>query len=464
MPPSRPLRVLLAAALLSGGLAAAPTPSTAGPLDDPCRELGAPERACRTAQVVAEGIAQTCRVAAPDATCSTVDGEPIDRAAVAAFAAGPTAEALRLQSRLGDTLPLRDAVFVATHNSYNSAAYTPSLAGLDPNQRHTLFDQLELGARGLELDLVTGFNPATGRQEPLLCHTVCSVNDRPVAEGLEEIAAWLEAHPDEVVVIDVQDGISGASQYDLAAEAFEQVLGDLLVRPATPCGPLPLDTSRDEMRASGGRVLVYAGCGAGAGWGRVAHSSSLRSQSKAEGFEGFPACREGDAATRYTTRWTRHWEDRTWVAAMAGTTGTLIDDEVARAMTDCGLNMPSLDRLGPDDSRHDDLLWSWPVDGPGEDGDCAVLGTDGRFAATGCDTPLPVACRAAVGAWTVLPEPSSQSDAAGACRAAGAGAHDVPRTGWEAAQLREARTTAGVEGAVRLAYTRTAGTWAPVSR
>ncbi|MFP5308462.1 MAG: hypothetical protein ACLGIR_02665 [Actinomycetes bacterium] len=464
MQPSRALRVLLAALVLAAGLAAAPAPTPAGPLDDPCRELGAPERACRTVQVVAEGLAQTCRVAAADGTCATLDGDPIDPAEVAAFAAGPVAESLRLQSRLGDVLPLRDAVFVSTHNSFNAAAYTPSLAGLDPNQRHTMHAQLELGARGLELDLVTGPNPATGRQEPLLCHSVCSVNDRPLAEGLEEIARWLEANPDEVLVIDVQDGISGAAQYDLAAAAFEAVLGDLLVRPSTPCAPIPLETSRDDIRASGARVLVYAGCGAGAAWGAVAHSSSPRSQSKADGFEGFPACREGDAASRYATRWTRHWEDTTWLAAMAGTTGVLIDDRVAREMTDCGLNMPSLDRLVPDDTRYDDLLWSWSVDGPGTEGDCAVLGTDRGFGATGCDEPLPVACRDASGRWTVLRTSSAQADAADACTAAGAGRFDVPRSGWEAVQARLARDAAGVDGPVRLAYTRDAGEWTPVSR
>src|SRR5205085_3835219 len=74
--------------------------------------------------------------------------------AVTAHEASWLGQALELQHRLGDGLPLRDAMWVGTHNSFNTAAKVPpSLSNLDSNQHVSLVDQLRLGVRSLEVDI-----------------------------------------------------------------------------------------------------------------------------------------------------------------------------------------------------------------------------------------------------------------------------------------------------------------------
>src|ERR687883_279318 len=60
--------------------------------------------------------------------------------------------ALDTQYELGSALPLRNAPWIGTHNSFNSSSEPPTLSGLDNNQVLSLPDQLDIGVRSLELD------------------------------------------------------------------------------------------------------------------------------------------------------------------------------------------------------------------------------------------------------------------------------------------------------------------------
>ncbi|MFM2244947.1 MAG: hypothetical protein RL071_1021, partial [Pseudomonadota bacterium] len=41
-----------------------------------------------------------------------------------------------------------------------------------------------------------------------LCHSACSLGSRPLVEALRGVAAFLDAHPDDLIVIIFQDGIA----------------------------------------------------------------------------------------------------------------------------------------------------------------------------------------------------------------------------------------------------------------
>src|SRR4051794_37516564 len=75
--------------------------------------------------------------------------------ATPAFAAEAwTQRALALQYELGSDMPLRNAPWAGTHNSFNSSAEMgPTLSAMDSNQGLPLQDQLALGIRSLELDV-----------------------------------------------------------------------------------------------------------------------------------------------------------------------------------------------------------------------------------------------------------------------------------------------------------------------
>ena len=60
---------------------------------------------------------------------------------------------LGLERALQINTPLKDATFLHTHNSYNSSKYTTAFSYLDPNQNETIYDQLRMGVRAIELDV-----------------------------------------------------------------------------------------------------------------------------------------------------------------------------------------------------------------------------------------------------------------------------------------------------------------------
>jgi hypothetical protein len=196
--------------------------------------------------------------------------------------------ALRLQSRLDEDQPLRLSLVPHTHNSGNATAYRPTLSTADPNQRYTVFDQLRMGIRGIELDLHWHVHPSGtpetdfkavvechGRTEgagPLVIHLGCTA-DRLAEEGLAELAAFLAVpgNEREVVLLYLENQLDGDPRaHEQISDAIERHLGDLVARPPAgqPCATLPYDTSRADLLAAGHQVLVVGNCGP-ASWGTL---------------------------------------------------------------------------------------------------------------------------------------------------------------------------------------------------
>jgi hypothetical protein len=149
--------------------------------------------------------------------------------AVAAHEASWLGRALELQHRLGDALPFRDAMWVGTHNSFNTVSNSPpSLSNQDSNQHLSLVDQLRLGVRSLEIDVHWAPSLETGgAKAPVVCHgrppselnAGCTV-ERLLADELAPVAAWLadDDHAGDVLLLYVEDQIDEAAGYVAAAE------------------------------------------------------------------------------------------------------------------------------------------------------------------------------------------------------------------------------------------------------
>ena len=135
-------------------------------------------------------------------------------AACEAFAAAK----LVFQYALGNDLPLRDAPWVGTHNSFNSIAEMGNtLSDTDSNQQLSLLDQLSIDVRSIELDV----HSFTGRQ--VVCHARgadqghagCSV-EKDFATVLDEIGGWLRAHRDQVLLLYLEDNLDDQADHDAA--------------------------------------------------------------------------------------------------------------------------------------------------------------------------------------------------------------------------------------------------------
>jgi hypothetical protein len=186
---------------------------------------------------------------------------------------------------------LDEVVFAGTHNSF-AASEQPGW--YFASQRYPISRQLEDGIRALLLDIHFGvYDAATGRvrtdlgaegsdrnkvaaqvparalrvadriaggvglgrlsgsPEPYLCHTLCELGADPLHRELEAIRGFLERHPDEVLIVIVEDYVPPA----LIERAFEQAGLARYVATLDRHQPLP---TLGELIARGRRLVVFA--------------------------------------------------------------------------------------------------------------------------------------------------------------------------------------------------------------
>src|SRR3954451_21840704 len=429
-------------------LAAAPAAHAApdGPLADQCAQVdGHLVTPCYGADVLGRDAEAHCRAAG---ACAS------DEQAIAAYEGSWTHRALAFQERLSRTVPLREAPWIGTHNSFNSIAEMgPTLSDTDSNQRLRLTDQLREDMRSLELDLHWLPSPyAGGQNAPVVCHgegnAGCTI-ERPLGPVLDEIAGWLHGHRDAVVLLYLEDQLDGADAHDAAAATIRTSLGSMVYAPPAGgrCTPLPLSLTKADVLARGAQVVIVSGCGAGAAWPGVAFDWSSHVEERPHGYQDFPRCGPDYDRATYDARLVRYYEDSTWLTTAASNAGqATVDDGItpatAAAMTRCGVDLISLDQLQPGDARLPALVWSWAPGEPAAASGCVVQRADSRWTSAPCQARRPAACRRPDGTWTATgPVPSAEAPRA--CREAGA-AFATPRTGYENARLRVAAGDAPV--------------------
>ena len=356
--------------------------------------------------------------------------------------------ALADQYELASPLPLRNAPWIGTHNSFNSPAEMgPALSAQDSNQRITLIDQLDAGIRSLELDVHWFPSPTSGGFAPVVCHATgehagCTI-EKPLATVLDGIAGWLRERPDQVILLYLEDHLDSEQGYDAAAAVVEEKLGGVLYRPrGGGCVPLPLDDTRAAVRDAGAQVVIVSKCGQGSAWPAVAFDwSNTHEEERPRGFQDFPGCGPDFTRAEYDATLIRYFEDSTRLTNTGAATGAATRDdgitvETAGAMARCGVDLVGMDQVERTDPRFAALVWSWAPGQPKRSRGCAAQ-FDGRWYALRCSRRLRVACRTADGRWRVPSRLTRWSRAESTCRRRAA-SFAVPRTGYEAQQLRVA--------------------------
>ncbi len=438
-------------------------------LADGCVEFSpAPQPLCAFVDTALAGLAAFCRrLPAPPEFCALLDGELIAERQLQLYEQSSVHRALLQQYELNAAQPLNDALFPATHNSFNwtNANTPPTLSGNDPNQRYSMVDQLRLDIRGLELDVHWFPSLTGGGFAPILCHGNTAhfgcTTERPVAEGLREIRGWLEAHPGQVIVIDLQEQLSEAQDdasqsFPVTAAVFEQEWGkdssrDLIYRPGdhgkTCADGIPLDVSVEDIRAAGRQIVIYTtGCDRDPVWAGLIHGQNGREQDSAAGIGAgaadfvYPQCyfeRE-----LYDSSWVRFFEDSTFVGAATGA-GPEITPALLREMVRCGAQMPSLDMLRPDKPQLQNFVWSWAPGQPltSHTQNCAMHNAEGFFQAEACTLHARHACRRN-GVWQISTAAGGWDAGSASCAALG-GEFAVPRNGLSNELLKEAKAAAG---------------------
>lgn len=379
-----------------------------------------------TAQAQTEACAQASPIALPCVALEKV-AEALARTtpAVDEYTRSWTHRAARFQSRLGDRVPLRDAAFLGTHNSFNSVAEGLTVSHGDSNQKMTLTQQLDVDMRSLELDLhLVGGQVLVchgrGRAE---LHFGCT-NEAGFAEVLAPVAAWLKAHPDEVLLLYLEDHVEDDAAYAGVVKTLTDSLKIQRPDPAKAsdkgCTTLPLDLTRGQVRAAGNQVLIVGDCAKG--WASVVHEwGSVHVEGgSTPRYKPFPACDATYTRAVYTQKLVRYFEDSTLVATIVDPTTPAVNPDrltphKVRAMTDCGVGLFGFDQLLPGDGRVEASLWSWATDEPRSGSGCARTNGEGRWVGASCTEKHRAAC-ARDATWTLTPRAVAYAQAGKACR------------------------------------------------
>lgn len=321
------------------------------------------------------------------------------------FNASWAGRSLAAQRVLDREAPLAECNIIGTHNSFNSAAYSTATSYLDPNQIDSIFNQLRMGVRSIELDVhwtskMEG--PVSFPDRLLLCHGTsahigCSLNDRYFAEGLDEIAAWLGTSDSEgqVLILHIEDHMEGQH-----GEAFAQVSQRIgaHVYPSGGCRDIPGSLTKADVLAAGKKILIWneGGCTGDAGWNGMVFT----------GLGGL----------------SRVWEDSTTIGGIFGSGAPIGDSDVVNYFAG-GTNIVDLDQLHQNDSRLLAAIWSWDAGEPNDLGgseDCAVQHANSRWNDDGCEAQRVFACENEVtGSWAVSSLAAGWGSGALACDALG---------------------------------------------
>jgi hypothetical protein len=461
----------IALAGANGGAVPAACYSATAPAPDPHAQLP-----CKLVGGVDSQAGANCRIVDDaDRTCSTVDGRDVDAAEIAAYQQSWAHRALSLQNALTATAPLIDEQLPHTHNSFNASAYSlptdgslpsyyPTLTNQDPNQVYSLADQLNMDVRVIELDLHWVPSPygspvthgywvtlchGDGEQAPVVgayVHVGCS-DDRPAQDGFAEVRRWLDQHPDQFLLIYLEnqlypaDPVASETQaHDTAAALLQQAFGRLVYRPrnVTPghCADIPYGTSEQAMAATGARVLLLGNCGPGAWSSLVFQRGAAWDESGDPTTYDAKACARDQQLRAADTTFRREFEDSTFVTAATGTPRPPVTPAQVATMARCGVNIIGLDQLRPQDGRLAAQVWSWAPGQPTQWGYCALLDGHGRFESTGCEGRGQGACRTTTGDWRITSKEIYPEAAQRECAHEFAGSRfSVPVNGYSDAQL-----------------------------
>jgi hypothetical protein len=187
--------------------------------------------------------------------------------------------------------PLNEVIFPGTHNSF-AASDQPGWHFA--SQTYPIARQLQDGIRAFLVDIHYGvYDPATGRvrtdltaegsdrnkvaklvpasalrvadrvaggvglgtlkgkPEPYLCHTLCELGAEPLDRELDGLAAFLREHPDQVVVVIVEDYVPPSTiKQAFGSAGLTRYVATLKLHATLP--------TLGELIESGHRLLVFA--------------------------------------------------------------------------------------------------------------------------------------------------------------------------------------------------------------
>lgn len=369
-------------------------------------ELDEPERQAIT-------LGQT----APESENVMLEVEPVDE---------PVAECqgnCHLEIELAKTVPLRHQQWLGSHNAYNSK-------GIFKNQYWNITQQLNAGIRVLELDL-------HGRlllDKVRVCHGIsantCLLNPlgvRNYQELLTEIKTWSDNHPDQLLLIELENHVK---KEKLVLQPLQNTFKDLIYANSERLKGWH-DETPAQILAKGKRIIV-----ADFGSNRfdnklIWDENELFTNNQSKDFQ--PGCKVkgqsmGDKLWGF-------YDDKTYRKGNPMTPTNIAE------FLNCNTRYLKIDRLNTQILDATRFTWDKSLLPAGES--CASLRAgNSRWQAQTCTKPAPVACLKPQNRydWKITQKQGSWAEAESLCQAEfGPEFHfEVPRTFYQQHSLKSA--------------------------
>ncbi|WDE14212.1 phosphatidylinositol-specific phospholipase C domain-containing protein [Thalassomonas haliotis] len=379
-----------------------------------------------------------------------------------------SSQALTHQYRLQQHEPIVAGVIAGTHNSYSSNAYHLKLA---ENQNLSITEQLNAGARILELDLwrtrAVEYGAVYLCHSKVTCGSVINGGDYIYLDtALKEISSWTRENPDQILIIKLENQMDD-DDYHLFSESVQRQIGDIIYRPPEAashrqCQNFPVALTPAQMLAQGKQVIFYGASACNSksyNWvfkGTNPEKSADRVKDNRSALLG---CSDHSAG-RFALFYDQAEEDY-------GTDHYIPTDMIA-GLSACGGSAFGFDWLTADDNRMKAALWSWAQDQPdnqpsdaGSGNATCAVSSNSRFYDEDCSLSFAYACSNKQAQWQITRGKGSWQNGEAVCRAEyGANFHfDVPRTAGQNKQAEAARHFEGQDYWLNYAYSANEKLW-----
>ncbi|MGI9280682.1 MAG: ricin-type beta-trefoil lectin domain protein [Endozoicomonas sp.] len=343
-----------------------------------------------------------------------------------------TSQALAMQRQLDNHSPIINNNILGTHNTYNSEVYRNALRYHDPQQKFSIYDQLRMGARFIELDAHwtahTHGAPWKWGTDLLLCHSGigkelgdldigCSLKDRRLTDGLQEVRQWLDSNPNEVIILYIEDHTNG--KHSVLRQQLNGKLGGKIFH-SGGCKAIGDTLTKSQVLEAGKQVILWKDKG-------CANDGEL-----------------ANMAFNSLGKVSRIWEDGTTIAKIVDlfTSGGGVDrieaHEVAESFAK-GVNIVNLDDMTPG-SRVDAAVWSWARNEPNNHNGsqhCAVSTLSGRWDDQSCSANYYFACQSNdTGEWALSFRTGAWNQGSQSCAELGNYRFSVPTNSQENEKLK----------------------------
>jgi hypothetical protein len=368
---------------------------------------------------------------------------------------------------IGADQPINWVTHVGSHNAYSNANQGfVSIA--TKNQELSITDQLNAGMRMLELDAhyFLGEVRLCHAQDTSTCIVSGNVSGRLWAYAMREIRQWLDANPEEVIVILIENKVPD-DRVGALVESIEHYLGSKAFLKVAGI-PFTAWPTMQELRQANKQVVIFStrAPNSAAIWNKSDFLAGSNRPNNAN--PTFPTCLDADgnpAVRRDFTKWFDIAEGRSG-SNLVERTGLLNEAEVA-AFSRCTASLIGLDFVeslgsappllredGPD-RRLEASIWSYEPGDQGLGGPALLRQVTGRWKSNPEIQARPLACalRSRTGAtfqdrgWRITPTVHLWNQANGeqACVASFGSSYtfDFPRNAYQNQQLLEAMARAG---------------------